>query len=132
MRSRTTAFAAAVLAVTSLHAQSPTPPAVQAAEKSIDAEKIRAHVRFLADDLLEGRGPGVRGGDLAAQYIATQFALSGLKPAGDNGTFFQQVDFFGMTVKLDQTKFALVPESGSKLGAPIPLKFGPDYVVNNP
>jgi Zn-dependent M28 family amino/carboxypeptidase len=112
-----------------LHAQSsPLPPAVQAAEKSIDAEKIRAHVRFLADDLLEGRGPGVRGGDLAAQYIATEFALAGLKPAGDNGTFFQQVDFFGMTVKLDSTRFALVPKSGS----PIPLKFGPDYVVNNP
>ena len=131
MRFSTAALAvasSAVLAIASLHAQSPLPPAVQAAEKSIDAEKIRAHVRFLADDLLEGRGPGVRGGNLAAEYIATQFALDGLKPAGDNGTFFQQVDFFGMTVKLDQTKFSLVPNSG----APIPLKFGPDYVVNNP
>jgi Zn-dependent M28 family amino/carboxypeptidase len=107
---------------------SPLPPAVQSAEKSIDAEKIRAHVKFLADDLLEGRGPGVRGGDLAARYIAAQFALAGLKPAGDDGTYFQQVDFFGMTVKLDATRFALVPKSGS----PIPLKFGPDYVVNNP
>ena len=118
-----------LLAAPALHSQtSPLPPAVQAAENSIDPEKIRAHVRFLADDLLEGRGPGVRGGDLAARYIATEFALDGLKPAGDNGTFFQQVDFFGMTVKLDQTKFALAPNSGS----PIPLKFGPDYVVNNP
>ncbi len=52
----------------------------------IDKEKIRAHVKFLANDLLEGRGTGQRGGDIAAEYIATQFALYGLKPAGDNGT----------------------------------------------
>lgn len=56
------------------------PKAVQQAADSIDPEKIRAHVRFLASDLLEGRGPGVRGGNIAAEYIATQFALDGLKP----------------------------------------------------
>src|SRR6266699_186006 len=55
----------------------------------IDKEKIRAHVKFLASDLLEGRGTGQRGGDIAAEYIATQFALYGLKPAGDNGTYFE-------------------------------------------
>src|ERR1700761_3628880 len=98
----------------------PTPPAIKAAEASIDAEKIRAHVRFLADDLLEGRGPGVRGGELAAKYIAPQFALAGLQPAGDNGTYFQQVDFFGMTVNRDATTFALAPANGS----PIALRFG--------
>ena len=104
------------------------PPAVKAAETSIDPEKIRAHVRFLADDLLEGRGPGLRGGELAAKYIATQFALYGLKPGGDNGTYFQQVDFFGMTVIRDKTTFSLAPAKGSAM----PLAFGPDYVVNNP
>jgi Zn-dependent M28 family amino/carboxypeptidase len=105
-----------------------TPPAVKTAEASINPEAIRAHVRFLADDLLEGRGPGVRGGDLAAKYIATQFALYGLKPAGDNGTFLQQVDFFGMRVKRDATSFALAPTSGT----PMPLRFGADYTVANP
>src|SRR5450759_1538799 len=55
---------------------------VAAAMNGIDSERIRAHVRFLADDLLEGRGTGARGGDIAALYIATQFALDGLKPAG--------------------------------------------------
>ncbi|HWY99964.1 MAG TPA: hypothetical protein VNX17_02730, partial [Edaphobacter sp.] len=44
------------------------PPAVKAAEASIDPEKIRAHVKFLSDDLLEGRGPGLRGSEIAAQY----------------------------------------------------------------
>ena len=65
------------------------PPAVKAAEASIDPEKIRAHVKFLSDDLLEGRGPGLRGAEIAAQYIATQFALDGLKPGGDHGTYCQ-------------------------------------------
>jgi len=71
----------AILAVISLiaaHAQQPTvppisglPPAARAAAQSIDPEKIRAHVRFLSLDLLEGRGPGKRGAELAAEYIAT-------------------------------------------------------------
>ena len=113
-------------------AQQTIPAAVRSAESSIDAEKIRAHVAFLADDLLEGRGPGVRGGDLAAKYIATQFALYGLQPAGDNGTFFQQVDFFGMTVKRDKTTFALAPGGSGNTGPALPLRFGADYVVSNP
>ena len=54
--------------------------AARAAAASIDPEKIRAHVRFLSLDLLEGRGPGTRGAELAAEYIATQFALDGLSP----------------------------------------------------
>jgi Zn-dependent M28 family amino/carboxypeptidase len=58
----------------------------------IDAARLRAHVEFLADDLLEGRAPATRGGDLAARYIATQFALAGLKPGGENGTYFQPVE----------------------------------------
>ena len=71
--------------------QSNIPPAVKAAEGSIDGEKIRAHVKFLSDDLLEGRGPGLRGAEIAAQYIATQFALYGLKPGGDDGSYLQQI-----------------------------------------
>jgi len=57
----------------------------------IDKEKIRAHVKYLSSDELEGRGTGQRGGDMAADYIGKQFASYGLKPAGDNGTFFQEV-----------------------------------------
>ena len=53
------------------------PASARQAAASIDPEKIRAHVRFLSSDLLEGRGPGKRGGQLAAEYIATQFALAG-------------------------------------------------------
>src|ERR1700757_2768496 len=53
-----------------------------AALETINGEHIRWHVRFLAHDLLEGRGTGQRGGELAAEYIATQFAEYGLKPGG--------------------------------------------------
>ncbi len=78
-------FAAVTLcAFCALHAQ------------QISPERIRAHDKFLASDLLEGRGPGARGGQLATEYIATQFALAGLKPAGDNGTYFQQVPLTGI------------------------------------
>ena len=47
----------------------------------ISGERMRAHVKFLASDLLEGRGVGTRGEKLATEYIATQFALIGAKPA---------------------------------------------------
>ena len=72
------------------------PTAVAAAMQGIDAQRIRAQVRFLSDDLLEGRGTGARGGDIAAKYIATQFALDGLQPAGDNGSYLQKVEFAGV------------------------------------
>jgi len=88
------------------------PPAAIAAFQKIDAERIRAHVRFLSHDLLEGRGTGQRGGDIAAEYIAAQFAMDGLKPAGDNGTYMQKVPMVGITTAPEST-FAFVPSKGS-------------------
>ncbi|HWZ01660.1 MAG TPA: M28 family peptidase [Edaphobacter sp.] len=110
------------------------PPAVKAAEASIDPEKIRAHVKFLADDLLEGRGPGLRGSEIAAQYIATQFALYGLKPGGDNGTYLQQINMVGMNAIPSKTTMSLVPKKpeGPSIDLySIDLKYGDDYTVSN-
>src|SRR5215467_6578969 len=90
------------------------PPAAIAAIEKIDPEHIRAHVRFLSLDLLEGRGTGQRGGDIAAEYIATQFWSYGLKAAGDNGTFFQKVPMVGVT-PASETTFELIPNKGSSL-----------------
>src|SRR5207244_11279764 len=56
-------------------------------------EGLRAHMAFLADDLLEGRGTGTCGFQLAADYIRAQFEEMGLRPAGDNGSYFQNVHF---------------------------------------
>jgi Zn-dependent M28 family amino/carboxypeptidase len=100
---------------------------IQSAEASVSAERIREQDKFISDDLFEGRYPGLRGGELAAKYIATQFALEGLKPAGDNGTYLQQVDFVGMTAKPADTSFELQPKNGQ----PMLLKFGDDFTVSN-
>src|SRR5262249_46517425 len=62
----------------------------------ISASRIREHTRFLSSDLLEGRGVGQRGGQIATEYIATQLALAGAKPAGDNGTYFQRFSVAGV------------------------------------
>jgi Zn-dependent M28 family amino/carboxypeptidase len=100
------------------------PPAAFAAMRSIDPERIRWQVRFLSHDLLEGRGTGQRGGDIAGEYIATQFAMYGLKPAGDRGSFLQRVPFVGITTT-PETTFALVPDSGP----PMELKPLDEYVA---
>jgi Zn-dependent M28 family amino/carboxypeptidase len=95
-------------------------------QEKVDAEKIRAHVKFLSSDLLEGRGMGQRGSDIAAEYIATQFALDGLKPAGDQGTYFQEVPMVSVTT-LPDTTLSLVPKNGE----PLPLKNLDDFVIHN-
>jgi hypothetical protein len=92
------------------HAQSTLPPAVQKTMNAIDAEKIRATVKYLSDDALQGRGTGQKGGDMAADWIAAQLKGYGVMPAGDQGTYFQQVNFFGVTTDPKQTTFAFVPK----------------------
>src|SRR5689334_16036641 len=62
-----------------------TPDARVAA--AIREDALWAPLRFLSSDLLEGRGTGARGGEVAAQYLASQFMLMGLTPAGDSGTW---------------------------------------------
>ncbi|HUS06332.1 MAG TPA: M28 family peptidase [Bryobacteraceae bacterium] len=64
--------------------------------QDIAGNRIKAHTKFLAADLLEGRGVGTRGGQLAEEYIATQLEIAGAKPAGDNGTYFQRVPLTGV------------------------------------
>ena len=66
------------------------------AVKPIDAAELRGHVRFLASDLLEGRGPATRGDQLAQQYIATQFETMGLEPGGPDGGWLQPVELVGV------------------------------------
>jgi len=90
----------------------------------IRPEGIRAHMEFLADDLLEGRGTGTRGYQLAANYVRAQFEEMGLKPAGVNGSYFHNVRF-----RLIQ----LIPEKTSAIvkrnGQDQTLVFEKDYVA---
>jgi Zn-dependent M28 family amino/carboxypeptidase len=99
-------------------AKSSTPP--------VSAVRIAAHVKFLASDLLEGRGTGQRGGDIAAEYMGTQFAAYGLQPAGDDGTYYQSVPMVSVKT-LPATSFKLVPKSGDA----VELKNLDDFVTNN-
>jgi hypothetical protein len=71
--------------------------AVPASGDDISATRVRADVEFLADDLLEGREAGTRGYDLAARYVAAALKAAGYAPAGDNGTYFQQVPMIETT-----------------------------------
>src|SRR4051794_5063478 len=93
-------FAAVALASTAF-AQAPKP------EDSITAAGLKAHVRFLSDDLLEGRGTGTRGHEIASRYSAAQFESMGLKPGGDDGTFFQAVHLRQAIFNSEQSTFSL-------------------------
>lgn len=85
--------------------QPTTPPSASApaaagpAEQEIQARSIHARIEMLASDLFEGRAPATRGGELATAYLAAELAAIGLEPAGDNGTFFQQVPIVESTVE---------------------------------
>ena len=109
------------------HAQQNVPAGAQKAMNAIDPEKIRATVKYLSDDKLQGRGTGQKGGDMAADWIAAQLKSYGVAPAGDAGTYFQNIRFFGVTTDPKQTQFAFVPKSG----APMALKFADEYVAND-
>ena len=99
------------------------PPSSQTATsvaRAVDGKVLRAHLEFLADDALEGRRPGTRGGELAAKYIAAQFARLGLQPAGDSGTYYHRVPIITLT-----------PQPTVKVGGPTPteLAYRDDYVL---
>ena len=90
---------------------------------SISESTLRAHIRFLSDDMFEGRGTGARGGEMAAKYIASQLEEIGLKGAGDGGSFFQQVALVG--VKADPGTKLIVSGRGNKET----FKFADDFVA---
>ena len=87
-------------------AEQATPPNaahVAAAESAIHEQGLRGHIRFLASDLLEGRGPGSRGDELAQHYIAAQFESLGLKPVLPGNSWFQSVPLVGVTAHVPDT-----------------------------
>jgi Zn-dependent M28 family amino/carboxypeptidase len=104
------------------------PGAAFAAMQTINPDHIRWHVRYLSHDLLEGRGTGQRGGDIAAEYIATQFAEYGLKPAGDNGSYLQKVPLVGITTMPETTFEFVFPNAKGGIGR-TPLKPLDEYVA---
>lgn len=84
------------------------------AEQAIRPAALRAHVRFLADDLLEGRGTGTRGHEIAARYVAAHFEAIGLAPAGDAGSYFQKVPLRRALAVPERSSLTLVGASGTR------------------
>ncbi len=72
-------------------------PLEKAAAQSIRAERLRADIRFLASDLLEGRGPGSRGDQLAQAFIAARMEGIGLEPGAPDGSWLQLFDIVGVS-----------------------------------
>jgi len=105
-------------------AVSPIPADTRTAMEELRKEPFRAHMAFLADDLLEGRGTGKRGHEIAARYVAAQFEALGLKPAGQDGTYYQRVPLREITVDPDKCAMALT-ESGSTSQ----LKWADDFIM---
>jgi Zn-dependent M28 family amino/carboxypeptidase len=121
--SRPFLLAALVLAATHTpvpaQQRSAASPATRVA-RAVDPRVMRAHLEFLADDALEGRAPGTRGGLLAQKYIGAQFERLGLEPAGDSGTYYQRVPIISLT-----------PQPSLAISAPTaaPLTWKNDYVL---
>ena len=84
------------------------------ADTDFSAERFKAHVTFLADDLLEGREAGTRGHEIAAKYIAAQFELFGLKPGGDDGTYFKKVDLLESALTATAPTLSVTTPAGPK------------------
>jgi hypothetical protein len=92
----------------------------------IRPEAIRAHMRFLADDLLEGRGTGTRGYELAAKYVAARFEALGLAPAGTGGGYFQPVPLLRILLAEPECSLALLRD-----GQRTELVYGEDYLLTS-
>src|SRR6185369_547897 len=86
-----------------------------AAIHDVSDARIKADIKYLSSDLLEGRGTGARGGDIAAEFIANQFEDAGLKPGGEQGTYFQKVPMVGITTKAGSTLGLKTPKGALDL-----------------
>jgi Zn-dependent M28 family amino/carboxypeptidase len=109
-------FMLPVLATASLMAQVPNP-----GPKVLEAP-LRAHLAFLADDLLEGRGTGQRGAELTVRYLETQLQTMGLQPAR-GASYRQPVSLLGLKTLIDRSTLSFLGG-----GASVTPKFGPEIV----
>src|SRR3954451_601574 len=106
-----------------------TPPvAVKKGMALLSGKAMAAHDQFLASDLFEGRGPGTRGDEIAQQYIAAQFESYGLQPAGDGGTYYQNVPLLGIATDRDKTSLSFTKNGATVAG---PLTMGAQIVGQN-
>ena len=92
-----------VTALGTATARAQAPSGADQAAKTIDRNSLAAPIRFLADDLLEGRAPASRGDRLARLYIETTLQALGLEPGGPGGAWQQPFDIVGITSEVPKT-----------------------------
>ncbi len=102
--------------IQSVSAQTPItiPAEAQQAARSVRPEAVEAHMRYLADDKLQGRKPGTPGFELAAQYVEKQFTALGFKPAGQKGTFRQAVPLRKAQVRDDASSMTVIQDGSTR------------------
>src|SRR5205814_1560026 len=121
MRKPITAILLTIGLATALMSQRITPRT--SLPSAISEDALRAHIKFLSDDRVEGRGTGARGGELAALYVAEQFEAMGLRGAAPKGSFWQPVSLVG--VKADpKTELRVKGSNGAEA-----FKFADDFVA---
>jgi hypothetical protein len=100
---------------------------VFAAEPEFSADRVKAHVGFFADDLLEGRGTGTRGHEIAARYAAAAMAGFGLKPAAKDGGWLQPVTLSEARLGDGPVRLTIMPAKG---GAPVSYANGTEVSIS--
>jgi Zn-dependent M28 family amino/carboxypeptidase len=97
----------------------PASVGVQRGVDTITAAQMKDYLSFIASDVMEGRDTPSRGLDTTAQFLAMNLSRWGLKPAGDDGTFFQKIALSRDLVDKSETRVQLNGQ---------PLMFGDDYI----
>ncbi|MFM7100738.1 MAG: hypothetical protein ACKO3N_06175, partial [Verrucomicrobiota bacterium] len=95
-------------------------------------QAIQAHVEFLADDLLEGRGTGSPGHELAARYVVAQFRQRGLQPGGPSNRWYQTVPLRESRLVPDSARVELSSPAGTQVLEPhLDYLASPDFLLTN-
>ncbi len=97
----------------------------QTLSPAITEDELRAHVRYLASDELEGRGSGTEGNEKAATFIADKFREYGLLPGGDNGTFRQTFDFVSALKLGNNNSLSFIVEGKQPVSLQVDTDFRP-------
>jgi Zn-dependent M28 family amino/carboxypeptidase len=94
----------------------------------IRPEMLHGHIQFLADDLLEGRGPGSTGDAITQLYLETQFKIHGLQPIPDSASYRQSVPMLGMSSQPDMT-WRFRSNDSKTTARELELKYFDDYIA---
>lgn len=98
---------------------------VNSALASVSAENHRRHMEALASDAMEGREAGTAAYERAARYVAGRYEAFGLEPIGDDGTFFQQIEFLETRLVPGSARFSVAGPGGS-----VDLAFSDDFAIH--